>query len=145
MFEDIDKDHPMYETKEGKPLLKKKEPKKPKNAKQVIMTGVVSGFLNGLFGAGGGVLGVMFLRKIIGDERKAHASATLMILIMSIVSFVLYLLNGHIDFAQGLTFMPGGVIGAIAGAAFLKNINSDILRRIFGGVIAISGVVMLIR
>jgi uncharacterized membrane protein YfcA len=112
---------------------------------KMALAGIVSGFLNGLFGSGGGVLAVMFLRKMIGDERKAHATATLMILVMSIVSFALYALNGHVEFKEGLAFMPGGVVGALLGSAFLKNIKSDVLRRVFGGVIAVSGVVMLIR
>jgi len=119
-------------------------PKKPKKG-QLVLAGAVSGFLNGLFGSGGGVLAVMFLRKMLGDEKKAHASATLMILIMSVVSFLLYLKGESVDFKQGLTFMPGGVVGAVAGSLFLKNIQSDTLRRIFGGVIALSGVVMLLR
>lgn len=134
----------MYRKEKGKPLLKKVKPEKPANKKLLITAGVVSGFLNGLFGSGGGVLAVMFLRKIIGDERKAHASATLMILIMSTVSFVLYAVNGSVDFGQGLEFMPGGIIGALIGAAFLKKIDSGVLRKVFGGVIAVCGVVMLI-
>ena len=135
----------MYRKEKNKPLLKKVEPEKPQDKKQVVAAGIVSGFLNGLFGSGGGVLAVMFLRKIIGDERKAHASATLMILIMSIVSFVLYACGGSVDFKQGFAFMPGGVLGAVAGAVFLKNIKGDVLRRVFGAVIAVSGVVMLIK
>ena len=135
----------MYRKEKDKPLLKKVETENSPDKKQFAIAGVVSGFLNGLFGSGGGVLAVMFLRKIVGDERKAHASATLMILIMSVVSFILYAVNGSVDFEQGLTFMPGGIIGAIAGTAFLKSIKGDVLRKVFGAVIAISGVVMLIR
>ena len=37
---------------------------------KMIIAGIVSGFLNGLFGSGGGVLAVMFLRGLIGDEKK---------------------------------------------------------------------------
>jgi uncharacterized membrane protein YfcA len=107
----------MYRKEKGKPLLKRVK-YKPADGKKLVAAGAVSGLLNGLFGSGGGVLAVMFLRGIIGDERKAHASATLMILIMSAVSLALYGSRGSVDFEQGLAFMPGGVVGALAGAAF---------------------------
>ncbi|MEA4912151.1 MAG: sulfite exporter TauE/SafE family protein [Oscillospiraceae bacterium] len=110
-----------------------------------LFSGAVSGFLNGLFGSGGGVVAVMFLRRLIGDERRAHASATLMVLLMSGVSLALYAGGGSVDFAAGWMFSPGGFAGAVLGSLFLKKIKSDFLRRLFGGVIAASGVVMLLR
>lgn len=110
-----------------------------------LLAGVTSGFLNGLFGSGGGVVAVMFLRNILQDEKKAHASATLMILIMSVVSLVFYGLYGHIDWSTGLSFVPGGIIGAVLGTRFLKNMQSDKLKRLFGLVLAVSGAVMLLR
>ena len=112
---------------------------------KMIIAGIVSGFLNGFFGSGGGVLAVMFLRGLIGDEKKAHASATLMVLLMSGVSFGLYAANGNVDFETGLMFIPGGFLGAVAGSIFLKNIKTDFLRKLFGGVIAVSGVVTLLK
>ncbi len=113
--------------------------------KKTVAAGLVCGVLNGLFGSGGGVLAVLFLRSVLGDERRAHASATLMILLMSIVSFGLYALGGRVDYETSLMLMPGGVAGAVAGSLFLKNIDSTVLKRIFGGLIAVSGAVMLFR
>lgn len=135
----------MFRKEKDKPLLKRVDPFKKKKKGRLLVTGSVSGLFNGLFGSGGGVLAVMFLRGITEDERKAHASATLMMLIMSLVSLGLYAFNGDVDYHQGLLFMPGGVIGAVAGAIFLKKLNSQNLRRIFGAVLAISGLVMLFR
>lgn len=109
---------------------------------KLAAAGITSGFLNGLFGSGGGVVAVMFLRNIIGDEKKAHASATLMILIMSLVSLVFYAIYGHVDWSYGFKFVPGGVIGAVMGTRFLKNMQSDKLKRLFGLVLIISGAVM---
>lgn len=117
--------------------------KKEKSKK--LFAGITSGFLNGLFGSGGGVVAVMFLRDILQDEKKAHASATLMILIMSVVSLVLYGIYGHIDWSAGLKFVPGGIVGALLGSRFLKNMKNDKLKRLFGLVLAVSGAVMLLR
>lgn len=110
-----------------------------------VIAGTAAGFLNGLFGSGGGVVAVMLLRSIVGDEKKAHASATLMILVMSIVSFALYAFYGHIDWKTGLGFVPGGIAGAILGTVILKKINSPMLKKLFGLVLIISGAVMLLR
>ncbi len=109
---------------------------------KIVLAGLTSGFLNGLFGSGGGVIAVMFLRNIIGDEKKAHASATLMILIMSIVSLTLYGIYGHIDFSTGIKFIPGGIVGAIIGTSFLKNMQSEKVKKLFGIILIVSGVVM---
>ncbi len=110
---------------------------------KICLAGLVSGFLNGLFGSGGGVVAVMFLRPLLGDEKKAHASATLMILVMSGISFALYAIYGQVDWQTGLMFMPGGIIGSVAGTKLLKKIQSDALRRVFGAVLVVSGVVMI--
>ena len=113
------------------------------NKLKKVMAGSISGFFNGLFGSGGGVVAVMFLRNIIGDEKKAHASATLMILIMSIVSLVLYAVYGHVDWQTGLKFVPGGIAGALLGTFLLKNIKNNRLKKLFGLVLVVSGAVML--
>ena len=115
---------------------------KNKNFKKII-AGSISGFLNGLFGSGGGVVAVMFLRNITGDEKKAHASATLMILIMSIVSLIFYALYGHVDWQTGLKFIPGGIIGAVTGTFLLKNMKNKKVKKLFALVLVVSGVVML--
>lgn len=108
-----------------------------------VLCGLTAGFLNGLFGSGGGVIVVMFLRTIINDERRAHATSTLIILIMSLASLLLYYLGGSFKIGNSYMFLPGGALGAAAGALWLKSIDSEKLRRIFGGIIALSGVVML--
>ena len=107
--------------------------------------GIISGFFNGLFGSGGGVVAVMFLRNILNDEKKAHASATLMILVMSSLSLVFYALYGHVDWQTGVKLVPGGIAGAILGTTLLKNIKNEKLKKLFGLVLVISGVVMLLR
>ena len=115
------------------------------NKLKKFWAGITSGTLNGLFGSGGGVVAVMFLRNILGDEKKAHASATLMILIMSTVSLLLYGIYGHVDWNTGIKFVPGGIAGAVLGTYFLKNIKTDKLKKLFGFVLVFSGMVMLLR
>ena len=110
---------------------------------KLVLSGVVSGLLNGLFGSGGGVVAVMFLRDITKDEKKAHASATLMILIMSILSLFLYSSRGDVDWQTGFKFIPGGIIGAVLGTFILKKMTNDKLKKFFAVILIISGGVML--
>lgn len=117
--------------------------KKKLKLKEMATAGLTSGFLNGLFGSGGGIVAVMFMRKITKDEKKAHAAATLMILILSGVSLFFYGINGHVDWRNGWKFIPGGLVGAVLGTFFLKKIKPQKLRKIFSCILIISGGVML--
>lgn len=114
-----------------------------KNLFKYILCGLSGGFLNGLFGSGGGVLAVLFLRAIIGDEVKAHATSTAVIFLTSIASLIFYL-SGGADIGSALKFLPGGCAGAVAGALILKKIEPQKLRRLFGAAMAVSGAVMLL-
>ena len=52
-----------------------------------ISIGLVSGILNGLFGSGGGCIVVPAMEKFLKmDEKKSHATAIAVILVMSAVS-----------------------------------------------------------
>lgn len=123
---------------------KERLPNNKKRAALCCVCGAVGGLLNGLFGSGAGIVCVVVLRRLMGDDRKAHATSTLAVFVMSIFSLLLYWLDGNADFSQTWCFLPGGAVGAVVGAAWLKNIAGDKLRRLFGGIIALSGAVMLL-
>ena len=56
-----------------------------------VLGGLAVGFANGFFGAGGGMLAVPVLTFIMGlEEKKAHATALLIILPLSIISSIIY-------------------------------------------------------
>lgn len=107
--------------------------------------GVIAGLFNGLFGSSGGIVAVEFLKKGGAEPKKAHATSISIILALSIVSAVTYHLKGHLDISLALPYIPGGLVGAIVGALFLKNIPNGLLRRIFGVVIIIAALRMLIK
>lgn len=102
---------------------------KGKNVKLTsIVCGVAVGAANSLFGGGGGMLAVPLLQKTGLDEKKAHATAILVILPISLLSFLVYALRGFanalvlIPTATGVTF--GGMVGAkLLGKAPVAFIN----------------------
>ncbi len=110
-----------------------------------ILAGLLTGLLNGLFGGGGGMVLVPMLTKLMGeDTKKAHATAILIILPMSIVSGIFYAAFGSFDLDIGIPVMIGVVAGGIVGALMLKKISSKNVTAIFYVVMAIAGLKMLL-
>ena len=95
--------------------------------------GVVSGFLNGLFGSGGGTVIVPFLEIFLKlDPKKSHATAILIIFGYTAVSLVFYGFSGRLDFSLALKVSSGGVIGGLIGAKVLSKLSFNAIRKIFG-------------
>ena len=101
--------------------------------KKEIIIGLLSGVLNGLFGAGGGCIVVPAAEKFLGfSQKKAHATAVGVILIISIVSAVIYIMGGKFDFSLWLPVTIGGSAGGLFGGFLLSKISGKWLRSIFG-------------
>ncbi len=108
------------------------------------LLGFVSGILNGLFGAGGGIAVVPMLEQMDIPPQKAHATSVAIILPLSIASTISYFIQGvPLNTQQLLWLIPFGLMGAILGTIILSKIKSDLLRRIFGAIIIYSGIRML--
>ena len=106
-----------------------------------IILGAVSGVLNGLFGAGGGVAVVPMLEQMELAPQKAHATSVAIILPLSAATAILYWMRGvQVDGHMMVWLVPFGLIGALLGSKLLKRINQDLLRRIFGAIIVYSGI-----
>ncbi len=109
-----------------------------------ILIGLISGILNGLFGAGGGSVVVPAMVKFLKTEqKKAHATAIAIILVMSAISSFFYIRNGYFDFGLWLPVTLGGVIGGMVGAKVLDKISVKWLKIIFGSVILITSFKMI--
>ncbi len=106
---------------------------------------MIIGIVNGLFGAGGGIVAVPILRKSGLDDREAHASSVAVILPISLISLVLYLWGGRVDFSAGLPYLLPGVIGSLLGTRLLSKISGAWLHRAFGLLIIWAGVRFILR
>ena len=113
--------------------------------KKMIVAGVITGFLNGLFGGGGGMVLVPLLTKTMDIEvKKAHATAIMVILPLSVLSSLFYLFSGNFQLNIGLPVTVGVIFGGIAGALLLKIITPQKVSTIFYIVMAIAGLKMLL-
>lgn len=107
--------------------------------------GAFSGAVNGFFGSGGGMLAVPLLEENGTETKKAHATSLAIMLPLSIVSAFIYMQKGSIDMKAALSYIPGGLLGVLAGSFILKKISSDMLQKLFACVMIYFGIRMLLH
>ena len=71
-----------------------------------LLTGGLAGFVNGFFGAGGGMIVVPLLILLVKlADKNAFSSAISIILPLTIVSLVIYAKNGALDLKAALPYL----------------------------------------
>lgn len=107
--------------------------------------GTAVGIINGMLGAGGGMLVVPLLKKMGLSQKQAHANAVAIILPIATLSAGLYLWRGHVTFSEAVIYMPTGLLGAWLGTLLMRKISNKWLKRIFGGFMVYAGIRLLMR
>jgi len=116
-----------------------------KNKLKNIGGGVIIGIVNGLLGAGGGMLAVPLLKKSGLNQKEAHATSIALILPLSVISAVTYLLKGSVVLGDAVPYLLPGALGAVLGAFLLNKISDKWLRKIFGIFMIWAGFRLLMR
>lgn len=129
----------------GKLLLVIELTSSKKNNLLTAAAGLAVGIVNGLLGAGGGMIAVPLLKKLGLSQKQAHANAVAVILPITLLSAVLYLIKGYVRLSDCIIFIPGGLLGSLIGTYCLKKISPVWLKRIFGGFMVYAGVRLLLR
>jgi len=110
----------------------------PFNIKNSVI-GLFTGFINGVFGSGGGTLLVPILNNILKvEEHKSHSTALAVIVFLSTTSSVIYISKGTFDINLTVQAAIGSIIGGIIGAKLLNKVNGKFLRIGFGVVMIIA-------
>jgi uncharacterized membrane protein YfcA len=110
-----------------------------------MLTGLITGLCNGLFGAGGGMIAVPAMVNFLGlDEHDAHATAIAVILPLAVISSIIYHKNGYLDLDKAWKVATGGVLGGFTGAFLLHHIPSGWLQRIFALFMIIAAVRLIL-
>ena len=110
-----------------------------------IFCGTAVGLANSLFGGGGGMLAVPLLQKNGYEEKSAHATAILVILPVSIFSFILYFFQGLYDFSVLIPTAIGVTAGGIVGAKLLGKMPVKFVNLLFAFLQAVAGVFLFFR
>ncbi len=107
--------------------------------------GIAIGMVNGILGAGGGMLAVPLLKKVGFTQKECHTNAIAVILPITVISAIIYLFKDYVTIKEAFIYMPTGLIGAIAGTYLLKKISSVWLKRIFSALMIYAGIRLLLR
>ena len=95
---------------------------------KVLLTGALAGFVNGFFGAGGGMLVVPLLIVLVGlADKQAFSSAISIILPLTIVSLVIYAKNGALDIKAALPYLLGGAGGGVLAGLWFRKVSARVL------------------
>ena len=112
---------------------------------KVLLTGALAGFVNGFFGAGGGMLVVPLLIVLVGlADKQAFSSAISIILPLTIVSLVIYAKNGALDIKAALPYLLGGAGGGVLAGRWFRKVSARVLHIALGLLILFGGVRLLL-
>jgi uncharacterized membrane protein YfcA len=102
-------------------------------AKAFVGTGVVTGFLSGLLGVGGGFVMVPALQRCSNLTIQPIVATSLgVIALVSASGVAASAWAGHVDWAVGLPFSGGALLGMLAGRLISPHLKGAQLSRGFG-------------
>ena len=105
------------------------------------ISGAAAGGVNGLFGAGGGMVLVPLLTGYAHlEEHEVFPSSVAIIFPVCIISVLLNLRHETIDFWGFLPYLIGSVLGGLAAGVWGRNIPTVWLHRVLGVLILWGGV-----
>ncbi|MBQ7379473.1 MAG: TSUP family transporter [Clostridia bacterium] len=115
----------------------------------LIVCGLAAGVINGLLGAGGGIILVLALSHLckhaLPDKRDIFANALTVTIALTLISTLLYIRNGNAPPADLTRFVLPAAVGGLTGGLLLQRISSAALKRIFAILLVVSGAIMILR
>ncbi len=116
-----------------------------KNNLKSVVFGVSIGLINGIFGAGGGMLAVPLLKKSALNQKLAHANAVAVILPITVISAFLYLINDRVSLQQSFAYIPTGLIGSVIATFLIQKLSNKFLQKTFAVFMIYAGSRLLAR
>ena len=104
-----------------------------------LLCGGLVGVANSLFGGGGGMLAVPLLKSTDLTAQRAHATAILVILPVSLCSFIVYAFRGYFEGAVLVPTAIGVTLGGALGAKLLGKLPTKTIELIFAALQLMAG------
>ena len=118
---------------------------KPKQVLFLMGVGLVGGVVNGLFGAGAGLLLVPLISVTSKlEEKKTHATTLACVMLMCVVSSIVFIVNKQVDYKLTMWCLFGSIAGAILGTFLLQKFKNRVINLIFSAILIIAGVLMFV-
>ena len=104
------------------------------------IAGATAGAVNGLFGAGGGLVLVPMLGKKVGLSEQERFPASIAIIAPVCITSLLISGKWEISFTELLPYLLGSAIGGVASGIWGRKIPTVWLHRFLGGIILWGGI-----
>ena len=115
----------------------------------LIIFGALSGFINGLLGAGGGILIVYALNYALKgsdiDNRDIYANALCVMLPISAMSCIRYAFAGNISTEGFSVYAIPAIAGGIVGGFLLSRLKASVTKKLFAALVIWSGIILIIK
>jgi uncharacterized protein len=99
------------------------------------------GAINGIFGGGGGILCIPIFKKLLKlPEKQAHATAVLVMSIISLPTLAIYLATLHFQFSQLIFVTLGSLVGGLIGVCLLGKLSDKSLNILYILVLILSAI-----
>lgn len=106
----------------------------------VLLMGTVLGFLSGI-GVGGGSLLMLWLTLGLGMAQSTARGINLLFFIpCALVSSCFRLRQGHLPWKKLWPAVLGGCISAAIFSLLGRNLHTEILKKLFGGLLILTGI-----
>lgn len=104
-----------------------------------VGVGAAVGLLNGLLAAGSTLLVPALVDVLRLDQRTAHGTSLLVILVTSAVSLFFYQLGAAVPLGSAWPLAIGAAAGGFLGAWLTPRLSPRLLRRLFAAVVLVAG------
>lgn len=111
----------------------------------LLLSGIVIGLINVTLGAGAGVVAVKLLNKAGFSQKQAQANAIAIIFPITVISLIIYFINGHVNFYENIFLIPCAIIGALIGTKILNKISDKAAKIVFGLFMIWAGIRLVIK
>lgn len=112
----------------------------------VVATGIVTGFVSGLFGVGGGTVMIPAMVLLLGVPQVRAQGISLAAMIPTAVSGVVtHRRLGNVDFGVGKWTGLGAAAGAMLGATVAASLRNNVLQLVFAAFILFVAITMALK
>ena len=112
-----------------------------RNTLGAAAAGALAGAVNGLFGAGGGMVFLPALSRLTpAREEELFPASVATILPLCLVSLTVYGLQGPLPWTQALPYLIGSALGGGGAGVLGRKIPTTVLHRILGLLILWGGI-----
>ncbi len=111
----------------------------------LILAGLISGIISGM-GIGGGTVLIPALTILMGmDQKSAQAINLVYFIPTAAIALVRHIKNHRIEKNAVFKIVIPGILGAVVGSFIAMSVNSQLLRKCFGGFLGIMGCMEILK